>query len=76
MIVVIVVVVVVVVVVAVVVVVVVVAEVDIESPSNQQKMAQDPSFLTLLTSKFASRHTGVHFFDIATSKSALKPDVF
>ena len=27
-------------------------------------MAQNPQFLTLLTSKCASRHNGVHFFDI------------
>ena len=29
-------------------------------------------FLTLLTSKCASRHNGVHFFDICTSTSALR----
>ena len=28
-----------------------------------------PPFLTLLTSKCASHHNGVHFFDISTSKS-------
>ena len=33
------------------------------------KKAQNPQFFTLLTSKCASRHNGVHFFDIATSKS-------
>ena len=33
-------------------------------------------FFTLLTSKCASRHNGVHFFDISTSKSALNPWVF
>ena len=33
------------------------------------KKAQNPQFFTLLTSKCASRHNGVHFFDISTSKS-------
>ena len=28
------------------------------------KKAQNPQFFTLLTSKCASRHNGVHFFDI------------
>ena len=37
------------------------------------KKAQNPQFFTLLTSKCASRHNGVHFFDIATSKSG--PDL-
>ena len=32
-------------------------------------MVRDCQFLTLLTSKCASRHNGVHFFDIVTSKS-------
>ena len=32
-------------------------------------MVRDRQFLTLLTWKCASRHNGVHFFDIATSKS-------
>ena len=31
--------------------------------------AQNPQFFTLLTSKRPSRHNGVHFFDIWTSKS-------
>ena len=34
------------------------------------KSAPYPSFFPLLTSKCASRHNGVHFFDITTSKSA------
>ena len=38
---------------------------------NFQKLLRDRQFLTLLTSKCASRHNGVHFFDIATSKSGL-----
>ena len=33
------------------------------------KKAQNPQFFALLTSKCASRHNGVHFFDISTSKS-------
>ena len=32
-------------------------------------MRRTDQFLTLLTSKCASRHNGVHFFDISTSKS-------
>ena len=35
-------------------------------------MARDPQFLTGLTSKCASRHNGVHFLKISTSKSAPK----
>ena len=30
----------------------------------------------ILTSKFVSRHNGVHFFDISTSKSGPNPGVF
>ena len=37
---------------------------------NFQKWSKNVGFLTLLTWKFASRHNGVHFFDISTSKSA------
>ena len=33
------------------------------------KVLRDHQFLTLLTLKCASRHNGVHFFDISTSKS-------
>ena len=36
-----------------------------------QKVVRTPPFFTLLTWKCASRHNGVHFFDIATSKSGL-----
>ena len=39
------------------------------STSERQKVVRDRQFLTLLTWKCASRHTGVHFFDISTSKS-------
>ena len=34
------------------------------------KVPRDRQFLTLLTSKCASRHNSVHFFDMSTSKSA------
>ena len=36
---------------------------------TSKKKAQNPQFFTLLTWKCASRHNGVHFFDISTSKS-------
>ena len=39
------------------------------STSEPPKVVRDRQFLTLLTSKCASRHNGVHFFEIATSKS-------
>ena len=35
---------------------------------NVQNVSETPQFLTLLTSKCASRHNAVHFFDISTSK--------
>ena len=38
--------------------------------------ARDRQFLTLFTSKCASRHNAVHFFEISTSKSAPSPSVF
>ena len=37
---------------------------------NFQKCSEPPQFLTLLTSKCASRHKGLYFFNISTSKSA------
>jgi len=40
-----------------------------ESTSERPKMLRTPQFFVLLTSKCASRRNGVHFFDIATSKS-------
>ena len=46
---------------------------DTFSTSERQKVVRDRQFLTLLTWKCASRHNGVHFFDIATSKSG--PDL-
>ena len=42
---------------------------------NFQKWSE-AGVLYTLTSKCASRHYGVHFFDISTSKSALNPSVF
>ena len=39
------------------------------STSEPPKMVRTPSVLYILTSKCASRHNGVHFFDIWTSKS-------
>ena len=36
---------------------------------NLQKWSDPPSVFNILTSKCASRHNGVHFFDISTSKS-------
>ena len=36
---------------------------------NFQKWSENGVFLYILTSKCASRHNGVHFFDISTSKS-------
>ena len=41
------------------------------STSQLPKVVRDRQFLTLLTWKCASRHNGVHFFDISTSKSGL-----
>ena len=40
------------------------------STSQLPKVFRERQFLTLLTSKCASRHNGVHFFDIWTSRSA------
>ena len=46
------------------------------STSQLPKVVRDRQFLTLLTWKCASRHNGVHFFDISTSKSGPRPSVF
>ena len=46
------------------------------STSQLPKVLRAPGVLYILTSKCASRHNGVHFFDIWTSKSAPKPSVF
>ena len=46
------------------------------STSEPPKVVRDRQFLTLLTWKCASRHNGVHFFDITTSKSGPNPWCF
>ena len=46
------------------------------STSQLPKVVRDRQFLTLLTSKCASRHNGVRFFDIWTSKSGPNPWCF
>ena len=43
---------------------------------NFQKCSETAQFLTLFTSKCASRHNAVHFFVISTSKTAPNPSVF
>ena len=40
-----------------------------KTTSECPKVLHTPQFFALLTSKCASRHNGVHFFDISTSKS-------
>ena len=40
--------------------------------SERPKFLRTPQFFALLTSKCASHHNGVHFFDISTSKSGPK----
>ena len=40
-----------------------------ETTSERPKVLRTPQLFALLTSKCASRHNGVHFFDISTSKS-------
>ena len=47
-----------------------------ETTSERPKVLRAPQSFTLLTSKRVSRHNSVHFFDIATSKSATKPKCF
>ena len=42
------------------------------STSQLPKVVRTPSVLYILTWKCASRHNGVNFFDISTSKSGLK----
>ena len=42
-----------------------------ETTSEPPKVVRTPSVFNMLTSKCALRHNGVHFFDIATSKSGL-----
>ena len=40
-----------------------------ETTSEPPKVVRTPSVFNMFTSKCASRHNGVHFFDISTSKS-------
>ena len=40
-----------------------------KTTSERPKVLRTPQFFALLTSKCVSRHNGVHFFDISTSKS-------
>ena len=47
-----------------------------ETTSEPPKVVRTPGVFNILTSKCASRHNGVHFFDISTSKSALNLSVF
>ena len=51
---------------------VVVVVVDIEAPSNHQKVAQNTQALTLLTSKCGSHHNGVHFRHIESASNRKK----
>ena len=44
-----------------------------ETTSERPKVLRIPGVLNILTLKCASRHNGVHFFDISTSKSG--PDL-
>ena len=46
------------------------------STSQLPKVVRSWCALYILTSKCASRHNGVHFFDISTSKSGPNPSVF
>ena len=46
------------------------------STSEPPKVARTCGVFNILTSKCASRHNGVHFFDISTSKSGPRPPVF
>ena len=46
------------------------------SSSQLPKLLRTPQFLTHFTSESASRHNGVHFFVISTSKTAPNPSVF
>ena len=42
-----------------------------ETTSEPPKVVRTPGAFNILTSKCASRHNGVHFFDISTAKSGL-----
>ena len=47
-----------------------------KTTSERPKVLRTRQCFTLLTSKCASGHNSVHFFNISTSKSAPKPSVF
>ena len=47
-----------------------------ETSSERPKVARDRQFVSLLTSKCASRHNCAHFFNISTSKSVLNRGCF
>ena len=47
-----------------------------ETTSEPPKVVPSCGAFNMLTWKCASRHNGVHFFDISTSKSSLNPSVF
>ena len=47
-----------------------------ETTSERPKVVRTRQFFTLLTWKCASRHNGVHFLDISTSKNALNLSFF
>ena len=47
----------------------------IESSSNRKKVVRACGVLNIFTSKCASHHNGVHFFDIIASKSVARPEV-
>ena len=44
--------------------------------SQLQKLVWECHFFSIFTSKCASRHSGVQFLNISTSKSGLRPSVF
>ena len=46
------------------------------STSQLPKVVRTPGVLYILTWKCASRHNGMHFFDLSTSKSGPRPPVF
>ena len=46
------------------------------STSQLQKVVRNGDVLYIFTCKCASRHSGVQFFNISTSKSGLRPSVF
>ena len=47
-----------------------------ETTSEPPKVVRAPSVFNILTSKCASHHNGVHFFDISTSKSGARLKCF